>query len=171
MNEQFYTPKVVERSDHEPTDPVVNMDPLTGNDPVEAGLFEETPLDETAAVISPVVDDELSVVYEAPKAETEPQAAPFGANAGSSAALLNHEESEHFRTRWNEIQGMFVDEPRSAVQQADKLVSEVIEQIAQMFTNEHTLLEDQWNQSNDVSTEDLRKTLQRYRTFFNRLVM
>lgn len=171
MNEQLYNPNIVERSDHEPTDPVVNLDPLTGNAPEETFLFEETPLDETAAEISPV-DDELAVVYEAPKAETEPQAASFGAtNAGSSAALLNHEESEHFRTRWNEIQGMFVDEPRSAVQQADKLVSEVIEQIAQMFTNEHTLLEDQWNQSNDVSTEDLRKTLQRYRTFFNRLVM
>ena len=89
----------------------------------------------------------------------------------SIAALLNQEESEHFRKRWNEIQGEFVDEPRFAVQQADALVSEVIEQITQMFTTEHTSLENQWNQGNEVSTEDLRKALQRYRSFFNRLVV
>jgi hypothetical protein len=57
----------------------------------------------------------------------------------------------------------------AAVQQADALVSEVIEQITQSFTNEHSSLENQWNQSNDISTEDLRKALQRYRSFFNRL--
>ena len=103
--------------------------------------------------------------------ETITHEAPVGTNAGSSAALLNREESEHFRTRWNEIQGKFVDEPRSAVQQADALVSEVIEQITQMFASEHSSLEGQWNQGNDVSTEDLRKALQRYRSFFNRLVV
>ena len=94
--------------------------------------------------------------------------APVNTNAGSSTALLDHEESEHLRTRWNEIQGNFVDEPRSAVQQADALVTEVIEKITQMFVNEHSSLESQWNQGNDVSTEDLRKALQHYRSFFNR---
>jgi hypothetical protein len=74
------------------------------------------------------------------------------------------------RTRWNEIQGRFVDEPRAAVQLADGLVSEVVEKITQMFTTEHSSLESQWKQGNDVSTEDLRKALQHYRSFFNRLV-
>lgn len=87
------------------------------------------------------------------------------------SGLLNPEESERLRHRWNEIQGMFVDEPRAAVQQADALVSEVMEQITRMFTSEHSSLEGQWTQGNDVSTEDLRKVLQRYRSFFNRLVV
>jgi hypothetical protein len=100
-----------------------------------------------------------------------PAPAPTGTAIGAMAALLNREESEHFRTRWNEIQGKFVDEPRTAVQQADALVSEVSAQITQMFASEHTALEAQWNQGNDVSTEDLRKALQRYRSFFNRLVV
>ncbi len=112
-----------------------------------------------------------TIVHEAPMGETIIHEAPIDTNAGSSAALLSREESEHFRTRWNEIQGKFVDEPRAAVQQADALVSEVIEQITQMFANEHSSLEGQWNQGNDVSTEDLRKALQRYRSFFNRLVV
>ena len=93
------------------------------------------------------------------------------ANTGSLTALLNQEQSVFFRTRWNEIQGNFVDEPRSSVQQADALVSEVIEQITEMFSSEHGTLESQWKQGNDVSTEDLRKALQHYRSFFNRLVV
>ncbi len=84
--------------------------------------------------------------------------------------LLDQEVSEHLRRRWNEIQGKFVDDPRSAVQQADALVSDAVENIARMFASERSSLESQWNQGMDVSTEDLRKTLQHYRTFFNRLV-
>ena len=126
-------------------------------------------------VAEPIVEDawvSKPIPYKAPVIETITHGTPIDTNAGSSAALLlNREESEHFRTRWNEIQGKFVDEPRAAVQQADTLVSEVVEQITQMFANEHSSLESQWNQGNDVSTEDLRKALQHYRTFFNRLVV
>jgi hypothetical protein len=149
MNEeQFNTSDSVERTDKDTNSPVENSDPFADKAPVDAALIHETPMGET-------------ITHEA----------PIDTNAESSAALLNREESEHFRTRWNEIQGKFVDEPRSAVQQADALVSEVIEQITQMFTKEHSLLEGQWNQGNDVSTEDLRKALKRYRSFFNRLVV
>jgi hypothetical protein len=103
--------------------------------------------------------------------ETIPHEVPIDTSVGSLAALLDRDLSEHLRTRWNDIQGRFVDDPRSAVQQADALVSEVVEKIIQMFANEHSLLESQWKQGDDVSTEDLRKALQHYRTFFNRLVM
>jgi len=114
---------------------------------------------------------DAEVIHETKMVETNLQAAPINLNDGSLMALLEREESEHFRTRWNEIQGKFVDEPRSAVQQADGLVTEVIEKITQMFVNEHGSLESQWNQSNDVTTEDLRQALQHYRSFFNRLVV
>ena len=103
--------------------------------------------------------------------ETITHETPVNTNAGLLVALISQEESEHLRKRWNEIQGKFVDEPRSAVQEADALVSEVIEHITQMFAKEHGLLEGQWKQGNDVSTEDLRKALQHYRSFFNRLVV
>ena len=115
------------------------------------------------------VDAELT--HETKMVETNLQETPISLNDGSLMALLEREESEHLRTRWNEIQGRFVDEPRSAVQQADTLVSEVIDKITEMFANEHGLLEGQWKQGDDVSTEDLRQALQRYRSFFNRLVV
>ena len=158
IGERIMTVDAVEKTDMDTTNPTVNSDPYAVKVPVEAALFHETPLGET-------------VVPETPIGETITHEAPISSNIGLSTSLLNHEESEHFRTRWNEIQGKFVDEPRSAVEQADALVSEVIEQITQMFANEHSSLEAQWKQGNDVSTEDLRKALQRYRSFFNRLVV
>ena len=166
--ERFNTWGVVERTENDTNGPVVDRDSLTDEVPVEAALIHETPVGEPVADESGV---SKSMPYIAPMGETITHEAPMGTNAGSSPALLNREESEHFRTRWNEIQGKFVDEPRSAVQQADALVSEVVQQITQMFANEHSSLESQWNQGNDVSTEDLRKALQRYRSFFNRLVV
>lgn len=84
--------------------------------------------------------------------------------------LFSAEDSRRFRTAWIELQGKFVDEPRSAVQQADELVSGVIKQLIQTFTHEHTSLDSKWNQCNNVSTEDLRQALLRYHSFFNRLV-
>jgi len=168
MNEQFNTPDILERTDQDMNNPAVNSDPFAGKIPVDAALVHETPMGGTVAVGTPM--DE-AIVHEVPIGETITKESTIDENAGSSTALLNPEESEHYRTRWNEIQGKFVDEPRSAVQQADALVSDVIEQITQMFGNEHSSLEGQWNQGNDVSTEDLRKALQRYRSFFNRLVV
>lgn len=85
-------------------------------------------------------------------------------------ALFDEDEAEVFRSRWNAIQTNFVDEPRSAVEDADSLVAEVIKRIAEVFADERAQLEEQWSRGDDVSTEDLRITLQRYRSFFKRLL-
>jgi hypothetical protein len=74
------------------------------------------------------------------------------------------------RTRWSTVQTSFVDEPRWAVQEADKLVATVVEHLTTSFSNERSALEKQWDRGEDVSTEDLRLALQRYRTFFDRLL-
>ena len=128
-------------------------------------------VEETVVVTNDPSVNSDPLVDKDPKDESFPHEAPVSANTGSSVALLNPEDSQRFRTIWNEIQGKFVDEPRSAVQQADSLVSEVIEQLTQMFAHEHSSLDSQWNQGKDVSTEDLRQALLRYHSFFNRLVV
>jgi len=173
MSEQYFREKVdssenLVRNDQDIFKPTVYSDLFADKAPVEEAIITETPVSETLATVTPV---EEIVVQLASQSEMVSHEAPISTNSGSPSALLNREESEHFRTRWNEIQGKFVDEPRSAVQEADTLVSEVIMQITQMFTSEHSLLEVQWRQGNDVSTEDLRKALQHYRSFFNRLVV
>jgi hypothetical protein len=147
---------------------VVNSDPFDDHSPLDEARIRKELMRGSLIDVDPL--DEV-IVDAIPMDETTTHRAPIDTSVETLATLLDRNVSEHLRTRWNEIQGGFVDEPRSAVQQADTLVSEVVEKITQMFANEHDSLESQWKQGNDVSTEDLRIALQRYRAFFNRLVM
>ena len=74
------------------------------------------------------------------------------------------------RGRWDQVQTGFVDEPRDAVRRADQLVAETMTRLAEMFAAERSKLEQQWSRGDEVSTEELRMTLQRYRTFYSRLL-
>jgi hypothetical protein len=147
----------------EPMEEMTNQESLQGAD-----IHNNSPASE------PIIDNSglsKSLPFEPTRSDSSKPETPTVTSAIPFVALLSREESHQFRTRWNEIQGKFVDEPRTAVQQADKLVEDVMEQISTMFTKEHDTLVSQWKQGNDVSTEDLRKALQRYRSFFNRLVV
>jgi hypothetical protein len=84
--------------------------------------------------------------------------------------LLSPDETESFRSRWQAIQGAFVDEPRGAAEDADRLVAELMARLAETFSEERSRLEAAWGQGDEVSTEDLRVALQRYKSFFNRLL-
>ena len=86
------------------------------------------------------------------------------------APLFSREEARSLQERWDEIQVGFVDEPRSSVEQADKLVTETMRRLAEVFADERTKLEQEWDRGADLSTEDLRQALRRYRSFFGRLL-
>jgi hypothetical protein len=91
--------------------------------------------------------------------------------AEATAPLFAADEGQRFRSHWGEIQTDFVDEPRRAVEQADHLVAETIQRITQIFADERARLEREWSRGEDqVSTEDLRLALRRYRSFFDRLL-
>jgi len=92
------------------------------------------------------------------------------ARGNEAAPLFPGNELEGVRTRWKEIQTGFVDEPRKAVEQADGLVASAMKRLAEVFAEERSGLEQQWDRGDSVSTEDLRVALQRYRTFFDRLL-
>jgi hypothetical protein len=84
--------------------------------------------------------------------------------------LFPDDELHNFRARWDQVQTSFVDEPRQAVEQADSLVANAVKRIAEQFAAERANLENQWAQGDNVSTEDLRQALRRYRSFFDRLL-
>lgn len=86
------------------------------------------------------------------------------------ATLLPENEVTELRNRWMDVQTGFVDEPRRAVEDADALVASAMTQLAEIFATERAELEGQWDRGDDVSTEDLRLALQRYRAFFGRLL-
>jgi hypothetical protein len=86
-------------------------------------------------------------------------------------ALFPDRECHDLRTRWDEIQIRFVDDPKKATKDADSLVAETMKRLAEIFSQERENMESQWSRGENVSTEDLRVALQRYRSFFNRLLL
>ncbi len=95
---------------------------------------------------------------------------PRETEAGSAEPLLAPDLSATFQSRWEEVQTRFVDEPRGAVEDADGLVANLMQQLAEGFAQERDRLEQQWGRGEDISTEDLRVALKRYRSFFQRLL-
>ncbi len=138
MNTQDFEEPVISSGNANQTelganDPLLDPVPLADKISADEALTHEAPMGGTAADVGSM--DEVAT-----------HAVSTGTNSGSSMTLLNREESKLLRTRWNEIQARFVDEPRAAVQQADELVSEVIKKIIQTFASERSSLESQWNQ-------------------------
>jgi len=84
--------------------------------------------------------------------------------------LLQEDQAERYRNDWQQIQSGFVDEPRKSVEEADRLVADLMQRLAAIFSDERKQLENQWDSGDDVSTEDLRVALTRYRSFFDRLL-
>ena len=100
----------------------------------------------------------------------QPDSTRAEAAASDGDSLLPADMDATFQQRWKEIQTRFVDEPRGAVEDADSLVATLMQQLAEGFAKERERLEAQWGRGEDISTEDLRVALQRYRTFFQRLL-
>jgi len=84
--------------------------------------------------------------------------------------LFAPDERTELEQRWTEIQTRFVDEPRGAVEAANALVDDLMNRLMSSFSEERSCLEGQWDRGDDVTTEDLRTALQRYRSFFGRLL-
>jgi hypothetical protein len=98
------------------------------------------------------------------------EAPAAGDGRDTATPLFSGSQVEGFRSRWIELQAAFVDDPRTAVQQADQLVAEVMQNLAQMFNDNKQQLEGQWQREGTVDTENLRQALRRYRVFFHQLL-
>ena len=94
---------------------------------------------------------------------------PAGGETGD-VSLVDPADGDRFRQRWNDAQARFVDDPREAVQSADALVAELMQTLASSFSEHKGRLESAWQSGEDPDTEELRQALQRYRSFFDRLL-
>jgi hypothetical protein len=104
-------------------------------------------------------------------AETRQDSAPaIPLDSERAEPLFPTDEADHLRQSWSDIQAGFVDEPRRSVEAADGLVAAAIKRVAESFADERAQLEAQWDRGDDVSTEDLRVALRRYRSFFDRIL-
>jgi hypothetical protein len=139
------------------------QEPLTTSDLAGAGRTAEEPT-------RPRAEESAGDVGVTPsRTDADAKGAQAGAGSGASP-LFEQGDRDGFQDRWNAIQTGFVDEPRKSVEQADALVAEAMSRLAKTFAHERQTLESQWGEGADVSTEDLRVALQRYRSFFERLL-
>jgi len=102
--------------------------------------------------------------------ETSTDAQPSATDDAGATQLLEGDELRGVIERWRAIQAQFVDEPRAAVREADALVADLMQRLARMFAGEREQLESRLASGDSASTEDLRQGLQRYRSFFERLL-
>ncbi len=121
-------------------------------------LASPTPAPEEVEEVRPEPRDEVAPA---------PAAEPIADDAGP---LLPESQGSELQARWEAIQAQFVDDPRNAVEEADALVASTMQQLADGFASAREDLEGQWSRGEDISTEDLRVALQRYRSFFRRLL-
>jgi|ERR1700739_148518 hypothetical protein len=127
---------------------------------------------------SDVLPESPSEAAAAPAREVTPEsrtAEPFRSRTTSREPepimpLFSGDQSQALRSRWEALQVSFVDEPRHAVEEADRLVGEAINSLSRGFATEREKLEQQWHRGESASTEDLRLALRRYRSFFERLL-
>ncbi|WP_280156054.1 hypothetical protein [Piscinibacter sp. XHJ-5] len=113
---------------------------------------------------------DLAAASQAPERQPETPVADDARDTQALAALFAADAADGFRSRWNEVQIAFVDDPRKAVRDADELVAQVMKSLAETFSNERSRLEQELGQTDKGSTENLRLALQRYRSFFQRLL-
>lgn len=148
-----------------PAEPTHEEDPLVEQaheaDSPPTGLHED-PLVEEAHEEDRMVE----------RVDEVPAAAASGPAAGQEprTQLVGADEHAGFVARWQEIQAGFVDEPRKAVHDADALVTDLMQRLAEMLASERDQLESRTGASGDASTEDLRQGLRRYRSLFERLL-
>ena len=178
-------PNVVERPLERAADRSARHDnPLVPNDierPVERAVADDRPAEiaRGRAAGAPVVDRPFvdDGPGDRPGVIDHPSDIARGATTRTTSTdgtrqmdLFPDEELVGYRTRWESIQTGFVDQPRAAVEQADALVSQVMSRLTEVFTRERSMLEAQFTKGDNVSTEDLRIALTRYRSFFHRLL-
>ena len=116
------------------------------------------------------VEDREQPPQEQPTEQAPAEQTPTESGDSERTPIMADDAAEGYRSRWQETQADFVDDPRSAVAAADALVAEVMKRVAEEFANERNGLERQWNEGGEASTEDLRLAFQRYRSFFSRLL-
>jgi hypothetical protein len=102
--------------------------------------------------------------------ERQENEVPTDVTSETLEPLFEEDAARKFRSRWTAIQSKFVDDPRDSVKQADDLVADIIKNVTMNFAERRITLEKQWNNGENISTEDMRQALKRYRSFFERLL-
>jgi hypothetical protein len=157
-----------------------NRNPFRENDANSAPFRDEDRPPAEEGTVRPFIatDNKIRSVNQRPdgnesrmtEANGNPAPVTTATTDEDATPLFSERESKDFFGRWDALQVSFIDEPRRAVEQADSLVAGAMKRLAEIFAEERARLESQWDRGDNVSTEDLRVAMRRYRSFFRRLL-
>ena len=136
--------------------------------PAEQQSSVPSDADAPATQPAPATDERVAEAPESREAAAE--SSTREADTPTDMALFADNDRSGLRSRWDDVQASFVDDPKECVQKADALVADVVQQLTAGFSDARSRLEAQWARGEDASTEDLRQALKRYREFFERLL-
>ncbi|MFI5688257.1 hypothetical protein [Streptomyces sp. NPDC051636] len=107
---------------------------------------------------------------------TAPAGTPGSATASRTSSLVPHEESDKLGLRLQQAVSGFVDGPRDAVEEADRVVEEIAARFTEAVTQRRRTLRMSWQAGDEgkresaTDTEQLRLALRDYRELAERLL-
>jgi hypothetical protein len=125
-------------------------------------------LAEADAVIEHAIEDTLEDEDEDEDYEEIIQLRP-GDIEDSYIAVWDSEVAERYRDAWRDIQAHFVDEPEAALSEAQDLVAEAVQALADALIAEQVSL-DPHEQDTTPDTEAMRIAMRGYRDFLERVL-
>ena len=107
---------------------------------------------------------------EAERRDADERNQPRASDSERKSSALEAANPDQLWQRWWQIQASFVDQPRSAVAEAHALVGGIVDDLVRQLESQRTELEQRWSNGQEISTEDLRCDMQRYRDFLGRVL-
>jgi hypothetical protein len=107
------------------------------------------------------------------EAEGSAPATPVDAQrelGAEDAPVFDSASSTSFRERWSTILSEFIDDPRRAVEDADRFVADVTQAFASGVESRRQSLTSAWGHDGHDQTEDLRLTMRQYRMLVDRIL-
>ena len=133
---------------------------------VPASNADTDPDMETPAQTAPVAGREA-----VPDAEPVPRPGPGPVFVPEAGPVFAPESAQSFRVRWSSIQAGFIDDPRNAVQDADRFVADVVQSFTAGVEARRRALTSAWEQDGHSGTEELRLTMRQYRALVDRILL
>jgi hypothetical protein len=79
-------------------------------------------------------------------------------------------DTTDLRSQWQQIQFMFVDDPRASVTEAADVIDQVAARLMEAIQERQRSLRSRWDGGTQADTEALRETLRMYRAFLYQLI-
>jgi hypothetical protein len=129
---------------------------------------QSTPMQPAMAPEAVIAGSPATPPASSPTASTGPTAqSPLTTDPGP---VLAPETSLDFRERWHGIQAEFVDDPRRAVEDADRLVADVARAFTAGVEERRRSLTSGWEQDGHGETEELRLAMRQYRALVDHIL-